>query len=351
MLRPFRATSPACLALFLALLPGAALKAEVMVLSNAGGGTGDRGALLLLNTETGRRTLLSNVGHPIYGPIGADPRRVIASPDGNLLVVDSWVKLLFKVDAATGQRTIVSDFTDSGQGPTGADLFGLAIEASGSILVTDSESSLIIRVDPVTGQRTLLSDFANPAQGSDWVTNPRDLAWDGEGRLMVLANSGDSVILIVDPVTGNRSIFSSMSNPSQGEPTQLSSVITANTRIFAASGSSKKIYRVDPASGNRTAVADFEDPAHGTVTNFRPVTLAVDPNGLLQVAGYDSFTGVSKVYSVDPQSGDRVLLSDLSLPEQGAMASQVIGITPLASLFADGFESGDTGGWSSASGL
>jgi outer membrane protein assembly factor BamB len=348
------AVSTCRLALTLAALlalPAAPLQAEKMVVANAGGGTGDRGVLLVLDTETGLRTQLSDFGDPALGVVGMNMRRIAEDAAGDLVVVDPFVSLLFRVDGDTGQRTVVSDFSTSGQGPTALFPAGVALDSQGRILVTDANGDSVFRVDPATGQRTVLSDFSNPGQGPGVA--PLDVAIDGAGRILV-SDSDGAKVLIVDPTTGNRTILSDFGNPAQGELADVSGVAADPVAgIFVVDGITDRIYKVDAATGNRTRIADFNDPDHGTVWDFRPTTLAVDSQGMLQVVGSSVvFGGFDSVITVDPVTGDREMLSELSWNQQGAIGFAPTGITAFRrQVFADGFESGNVAAWSSSVGF
>jgi sugar lactone lactonase YvrE len=346
------AVSTCRLALTLAALlalPAPPLQAEKMVVANAGGGTGDRGVLLVLDTETGLRTQLSDFGDPALGVVGMNMRRIAEDAAGDLLVVDPFVSLLFRVDGDTGQRTVVSDFASSAQGPTGMFQIGVAVDPSGQILVTDFSANALFRIDPASGQRILLSNFSSGGQGPGG--SPIDLTLDGAGRILV---STVNRLLIVDPVSGNRTILSDFTNPAQGDVENLTSVAADPALgIFIVTESTDRIYRVDAVTGQRTRIADFNDPDHGTVWDFQPTTLAVDGQGLLQVVGSSVvFGGFDSVITVDPSTGNREMLSELSWNQQGAIGFAPTGITAFRrQVFADGFESGNVAAWSSSVGF
>lgn len=340
------------------------LSARELVMACAGGGQGNRGVLLRVDSETGDRTLLSDFGDPGQGPLGQSMRRVASENDG-FLVVDPFVGTdglgaLFRVDGTTGQRQLLSDLGDPGQGPTGSFPIGVAVEASGSILVTDFSVLALFRIDPSTGERTILSDFSDPGQGPLGGI-PIDAAIDSTGRVLVAdQNAGTGVlgaIFEVDVVTGARTILSDFGDPGQGPVDSVDSVVVdADDGIlvvstFGGSVDLGAIYRVEEGTGNRTLIADFGDEDLGTLYNVRPATLAADAAGILQVVtlpqGFGTF---ALLISVDPATGQRTLLSDFGDSGQGAEGSSPLGIVDASAvIFFNGFESGDTGAWSSAS--
>jgi hypothetical protein len=353
MTRTFRSSLRVCLSLlFLAPLAPPAALAEVLVVANANGGTGDLGVLLLLDTATGRRTLLSDFGDPAQGPLGLDMRRVAALPDGDLVVVDPWFGQLFRVDGTTGQRTSIGRLDDPRLGPTVAYGFGVAAGGSGQVLLTDPDGARLFLVDLGSGQRSVLSDFSDPAQGPGQL--PLDPTLDGAGRILVsdaaAGTGGAGAIVVVDGASGERTLLSDFGDPAQGDVADISSVVADPTAgILAISGQAKRIYRIHPATGARSRIADFTDATHGTTFDFQPETLAVDQRGLLQVVGSTVlFPGYDLVIQVDPANGLRELQSELYVPEQGTTGFNVKGIAHRHQhgVFADGFESGDLGQWS-----
>ncbi len=74
---------------------------------------------------------------------------------------------LRQVDPTTGARTLVSGCEDllcsalRGSGPRFDNLFGIALDLDGSLLVADSKLDAVFRVDPVQGDRTLVSGCAD----------------------------------------------------------------------------------------------------------------------------------------------------------------------------------------------
>jgi streptogramin lyase len=159
---------------------------------------------------TGDRTVVSDASTgsgPAFGtPLGnvSLERSIAVEADGNLLVVDSDLAAVIRVDPVTGDRTVVSD-ASTGSGPAfGARLGGIAVEADGNVVVTGARS--VVRVDPVTGDRTVVSD-ASTGDGIGFI-EAFGIAVEADGSLVVTDNLLWAVIR-VDPVTGDRSNASS----------------------------------------------------------------------------------------------------------------------------------------------
>jgi streptogramin lyase len=86
----------------------------------------------------------------------AQPTDLIVEADGHILVADSGLKAVVRIDPISGERTIVSD-ASTGSGPGFATPFSLAIEANGQIVVTDVGMRAVLRVDAQSGDRAIIS--------------------------------------------------------------------------------------------------------------------------------------------------------------------------------------------------
>jgi len=176
---------------------------------------------------------------------------------------------IFKVDPQTGNRTVVSDFS---QGALQGKLYyGLAVDASSKLLANlQGATNGIVRVDPETDNRVLVTDINNLAQGPSVGGGINDLALDHFGQILISAlgpetNIDHSVIVQVNPETGERKLVSDFTNPAQGPVAVLdasrsglaetSGRILANS-VFQPSGDSGLV-SIDPETGYRTVFSDF----------------------------------------------------------------------------------------------
>ncbi len=211
---------------------GLALEAGGAVLvSDPNAGTGNAGALFRVDPASGDRSLVSDFGDDVQGPLGNEPIELALEAGGTVLVTDANAGTafntgaLFRVDAASGDRSLVSDFGDPVQGPLGNKPFGLAVEATGTVLVTDAGavtgffSGALFRVDAASGDRSLVSDFGNPAHGPLGV-DPIGLALEAGGAALVIdANAGTGnagALLRVDRLSGRRTVLSDFGSAGQG---------------------------------------------------------------------------------------------------------------------------------------
>ncbi|MCL4683726.1 trypsin-like serine protease [Myxococcota bacterium] len=117
------------------------------------------------------------------GPGSGEPADLVLAPDGSLLVSYRVEGSLFgsirRVDPLTGQRETVSGCESPactivrGSGPRFGDPFGVAFDRAGRLLVADSRLDALLRVDLATGDRTLLSGCADPSCQSALGGGPR----------------------------------------------------------------------------------------------------------------------------------------------------------------------------------
>jgi hypothetical protein len=92
---------------------------------------------------------------------------------GDIVVIDTDLGAVVRVDPTSGDRTIVSD-DNTGAGPQFVEPWGVALESDGQILVADDVLEAVVRVDPTTGDRTIVSDV-NTGVGPDF-DGPRGIA-------------------------------------------------------------------------------------------------------------------------------------------------------------------------------
>lgn len=260
-------------------------------------GGDDPGILFSVDLLSGNRTVISDFGDPSQGPVGHDPTGVALNSDGNALVVDDAPDALrgrlFLVDLSPGptfgQRTIISDFSDPAQGPLGDAPKGIALEDSGSALVTDTQAAVtngsLFRVDLDTGDRTVLSDFSDPTQGLIG-SNPYGVALDPSGNALVTDEDGpgsfNGILSHVDLTPG-------------------------------------------PSLGDRTVVSNFQNPAQGpTGSETEGVVLYIDGNALVTDVGA-GIGNAGGLFLVDltpgPSLGDRTLISDFGNLAQGPLGT------------------------------
>ncbi len=94
----------------------------------------------------------------------------------------------------------------------------------------------------------------------------------------------------------------------------------------AGTGFAGALFTVDPASGNRTLLSDFGNIAQGLL-GLDPFGVALAANGDILVIDPSAGTGSrGALFTVDPASGNRTLLSDFSAGAQGPLGESPFGV-------------------------
>jgi sugar lactone lactonase YvrE len=100
------------------------------------------------------------------GPPLVFPSAIAVEPDGSLVVAEVDIGItagaVVRVNPVTGDRVLISGLDDEtnmniGNGPLFVYPEDIAVEANGSLIVVDSSLKAVVRVDPFTGNRTLIS--------------------------------------------------------------------------------------------------------------------------------------------------------------------------------------------------
>ena len=83
---------------------------------------------------------------------------IAVEPDGNLVVVDTGLDAVVRIDPVTGDRTIVSD-KNTGSGTDFILPGGISVDPEGNIFVIDAGQRLIIRVNSKNGDRIAINTW------------------------------------------------------------------------------------------------------------------------------------------------------------------------------------------------
>ncbi len=188
--------------------------------------------------------------------------------------------------------------------------------ALGDVLVSNFASFELVQIDLANGNRAV-SSSALRGSGTT-LTSPEGIARDGDGSILVASPTGGHV-LRVDPLTGDRVVVSGCVDAACASivgtgPPFLGPrfvALAAGGQVLVADRSLPGIYaivRVDPATGARTTISGCANATCSAVVGAGPAIrrlfgIALGPDGRLFVA--DDLA----VYAIDPDSGDRVLLS------------------------------------------
>jgi hypothetical protein len=300
---------------------------------------GGANKLILVDGKTGVRSVLSDFSNPTQGPISNSAINTVGVGRGQIFATVP-TEGIFRVDPRTGHRSLVSNFNQGAiQGLVGR---GVAVDAYGRVLATVDraihfdEFRELVRVAPKTDTRVIVTDLTNPAQGGDLSAYLiTDLTLEHPGGAIIIGteflefkHAGQAAIYRVDPVTGDRSLLSDFSNPAQGTDVvdlenSVGLAVEHSGMILANSGGNgvrNLLLRIDPQSGNRTVLSDFDNAAQGPLGTDL-VGAAVQYSGHVFVAAGDPTasdpTQRNKLFRVNPHTGRRVVFSDSTNPSQG----------------------------------
>lgn len=267
--------------------------------------------------------------------------------ENDVLVIDQSNSRLIRVDGKTGARSVLSDFSNPSQGPGNAPhpyLVGVAV-GQGQIFVSD-EYAGIFSVDPRTGHRAIVTTFTAGSIVGDIFPG---LAVDASGRVLAnLLNFGpgrqitDSAVVRVAPSTDTSVIVTDFGPQSSSyvtdltvDPSKADSKHPGETILVGTAGRyalHAAIYRVDPNTGQRSLLSDFADPKQG-IAGFDmgcSIGLAVEHSGTI-LANAGGCNQGSLLLRIGAKSGNRKVISDFSNPAQGPLGQNLVGIAVLDS--------------------
>ncbi len=271
---------------------------------------------------------LRGAGFGLYFPEGMALDR-----DGSVVVANPFGGNLIRLDPDTGDREVISgcaDETCSSQVGSGPELMiprFVALESNGDILVADRlvpGTWAVVRVNPGNGNRTLLSGCADETCADFRGEGPAvdrlfGIAVEGNGDILI---ADSKAVLRIDPDTGDREILSGCADaacsryegagPEFGEPGDL--VIDEAGDVYVTyqiEGSAfGAIRKVDPQTGQRTLVSGCSDVDCSTQRGSGPGFIGIlgitfDTHGDFVVGDFVQ----DAVFHVDFGSGNRTLLS------------------------------------------
>lgn len=227
-----------------------------------------------------------------------------------LYVADNGLDAVLRVDLATGDRSIVSS-ADIGNGDPFLAPEALWRESENSLLVMDRNrfEGTVVRVDIATGNRSVVSS-ATQGIGPGFVNAGQLITLPGGDILVAVAGLPDDgqygAIYRVDPVTGDRTIFSDATHGAGPDFITVNGITRTDAgEIYVTDNWNARVYRIDPATGDRHLIIDgfLEDPSF-----LSPYAIAAEPSGDLV------FTDVNygEVFRTNPATGTGTLLSSIA---------------------------------------
>jgi streptogramin lyase len=267
-------------------------------------------AVLSIDPSTGQRTVVSSNGIAFSGPMIQGPRDVVELSNGNLLLSDLTTDLILRI-LPNGNREVHSGLNatveNQGVGVGFGEPRGLLLDLDGNLLCADAFQNAIIAVDTLTRDR-LIDERSRRGTGPA-LLNPLDLEAVTSDTLVAVDGSGGQEALIeVNLITGDRRI---LSGPETGTGLLLEipygiAIEPGGSLVVTDQDFVDRVVRVDPQSGNRTLLSQSGAVNGGSGPGFSsPRDLEVQSGGTLLVI--DSVNDA--VMTVDPTFGDRGILS------------------------------------------
>lgn len=252
-----------------------------------------------------------------YATLNA-PTAVALDAAGNLYIADSGANDVLRVDAATHAVTAVAGTSTILSTPS-----GIAATPDGTLYIADTGNNVVRRVDSQTGIITTVAGdgTAGPSGGGQatlaTLNAPISVALDDHGNLYI-ADTGNNVIRMVNPVTGIITTVAGNGNPDftgdSGLATQaslnkpLAIAVDAADNLYIADAGNARIRRVDAASGQIETIAgsnlqgDSGDGGGATLATLEaPSGVGVDALG--QVVLADQTAGSVRSITAIPPAG------------------------------------------------
>ena len=133
------------------------------------------------------------------------PTAVALTRDDNVLVVDSAMNAILRIERPTGVTRVISS-NKHGTGPQFGQPTGLATGPRSRAFVADAASGKVMTIEIETGNRSILSG-GHLGNGAAFVA-PRALAAESDASLLVVDYEQDTLFR-VDTHTGDRTVLSS----------------------------------------------------------------------------------------------------------------------------------------------
>jgi len=202
-------------------------------------------ALIRVDATTGDRTRIFQAffeGDPII----LSPLDLIGLPDGKILIADEGWRAVFLIDLASDEYGFVSS-VEVGEGINLRVPRAISLSSTGQLLVLDSGHDAVIRVDLLTGDRERISTEATLAGFAFDI--PVDMAVVGEKVFVV--DNGASAVFSMPAEGGELALVSDVrqgAGPSLVAPFD---VVIFNEHLLVTDSATNGLVRIDPITGNR----------------------------------------------------------------------------------------------------
>lgn len=255
-------------------------------------------ALVGIDLASGEHVAVSDDFTPNNQTPFIEPARIaISSVTNKAWVIDNGYDDLIVVDLATGARSLLLDTTAVGAGESIKDARDIALDENANrafLLVGVSNSVLndtrVLSIDLASGARSVLSDESTPNADNSFgkLFDGMSMVFDPVGfRLLVMQADG---LLAVDPLTGERSLFSDTGVESAVDAT----LDISSNRVLVVNRFSSRLWGVDLNSGAAQSLWRLN-------SRFNPIRIESDPsnNRILVVYRFSS-----TIFATDMLTGE-----------------------------------------------
>lgn len=318
------------------LRPGDIVVADIQAFGGDGG-------LILVDSQTGKQTLLSTGDQPVNSGLSEhidDPYDVTVTPRGRLLVAEEYAPggdgSVVSVNPRTGKQRLISSnqqLVNAGSSELLIDPWGIVLVPGHGIVVSDYNAfggnGGLIGIAPATGKQRVFSSndqAANSGSSELFHTTPR-LVQARSGELAVVTHGVDPGIVGVKPATGKQRVLSAGSQPVNSGSSELFVTPQAvdvgpEGRLYATDSNAFPgggVIGVDPQTGKQSKVSANDLVVNAASMVFQsPEGIATTLAGeliVVQPSAPPAFGGTSgSVVRIDPDTGAATLLSSNDLP-------------------------------------
>jgi len=255
-------------------------------------------ALVAVDIASGDVSMISDADRPDNLVAFIEPVRLAVNASATTAwVIDHAYEDLIVVDLSTGSRSLLVDTVAPDPGESLQEARDIALDEISNqalLLVGGLNSAVndtrIISANLANGDRAILSDGSTPNSNNPFGTlfSGMSEVFDGAGfRLLVMQTTN---LLAVDPLTGDRTVFS----PSGVESAIDATLDLLSNRAIILNRFSSNLYGADLNSGN----LELLWPVSG---GFNPQRIAFDP---LNNRTLVLFLSYSEIFAVDMLTGE-----------------------------------------------
>lgn len=239
---------------------------------------------------------------------GTAPVRAVMLSPGDIVVgvrVPGEGGALFRINPMTGDRTVITS-SDVGSGLNLQVSDGICLDTDGTLLISNSGDfgvGRVMRVDPLTGNRTVVSaSNGSPVVGTGpSIVEPHWMDIDAQNRILLATKDG---VLRIDPLTGNRTLLSGVgagNGPAFGDTVVgIDQESDGTILVSTLSRNVGAVLRVDPNTGDRSILSDA---THGSGPAYLQASIVLQGNSIFAT------TLIPDIALIETSTGDRTTVS------------------------------------------